>query len=76
MIENHFDKTTELNMVKNLDEDSIKKFGCICIVQHHTKTKFDLVEIYKNSQVPFIYDCQSKLDYELESKTILEKLGN
>jgi len=57
------------------DVESIKSFGCICIVQHHTKTEFDLRNIYKNSQVPFIYDCQSRLDYDPNSKTILKKLG-
>jgi len=76
LIENHLDVNVGFDMLKSLDDESIKNFGCICIVQHHTRTRFDLRQIYKNSQVPFIYDCQSRLDYEPESETILKKLGN
>ena len=76
IIENHLDKNSKLKILQNLDDELIKNFGCICIVQDHTKIKFDLRNIYKNSQVPFIYDCQSHLDYDQGSKTILKKLGN
>jgi len=76
LIENHLDVNIGFDMLKSLDDESIKSFGCICIVQHHTRTKFHLRQIYKNSKVPFIYDCQSRLDYEPESETILKKLGN
>ena len=76
IIENYLDVNMEFEMLKSLDDESIKSFGCICIVQHHAKTEFDLRNIYKNSQIPFIYDCQSRLDYDPESKTILKKLGS
>ena len=76
IIENHLDENIKFEILKSLDDESIKSFGCICIVQHHTKTEFDLRKIYKNSQIPFIYDCQSRLDYDPESKTILKKLGS
>jgi len=76
IIENSLDENSKIEMLKSLDDKSIKNFGCICIVQHHMKTKFDLRQIYKNSQVPFIYDCQNRLDYDPKSKTILKKLGN
>ena len=75
VIENHLENT-EFEVIESIDDEIIKNFGCICIVQHHIKTKFDLENIYKNSKIPFIYDCQSKLDYQSESKTILKKLGN
>jgi len=75
IIENHLEENTKFEMLKSLDDELIKDFGCICIVQHHVKTEFDLRNIYKNSHVPFIYDCQSRLDYDPESKTILKKLG-
>lgn len=75
LIENHLDEKTEFNIIKNIDDKLIKNFGGICIVQHHTNTKFDLRNIYKNSLVPFIYDCQSGLDFDSKSKTMLKKLG-
>jgi len=31
----------------DLDDNSISKFNGICLVQHHTKTKFRLSEISK-----------------------------
>ena len=74
-IENHLE-STEFEVIQSLDDESIKSFGCICIVQHHVKTEFNLENIYKSSQIPFIYDCQSRLDYNPESKTILKKLGS
>lgn len=64
----------ELNfeVLDNLgDDDLIRKFSCICIVQHHTKTRFRLTAIYHKSLVPFIYDCQKKLIRDPKSKTIL-----
>jgi UDP-N-acetyl-D-glucosamine dehydrogenase len=59
----------------NLDDDVIKKFSCLCIVQNHTKTRFRLEEIYKKSLVPFIYDCQNKIILDPDSKTILKAFG-
>ena len=76
IIENHLDASIELEIIQSLDIESIKNLGCICVVQHHSKTEFDLRSIYKNSQVPCIYDCQSKLEYNPESKTKLMKLGH
>ena len=75
MIENHLDPDMKFNILENL-EGSIGNFGCICIVQHHSNTDFKLREIYKNSHIPFIYDCQNKLEFDSKSKTILKKLGN
>jgi UDP-N-acetyl-D-glucosamine dehydrogenase len=75
-IENYLDENSEINMIKDFDDNIIRDFGCICIVQLHTKTKFDLIQLYKKSKVPFIYDCQSKLNYDPESKTILKKFGD
>ena len=76
IIENHLDENTELEILQSLDNESIKGFGCICVVQHHTKIEFDLRNIYKNSQVSLIYDCQNRLEYNAESKTKLMKLGH
>jgi len=75
IIENHLDQNSELKVIQSLNAESIKSFGCVCIVQHHTRTEFNLRNIYKNSQVPFIYDCQNRWDYDSDSKTILKKLG-
>jgi len=66
----------KLSVLKNLDDSSISKFSCLCIVQYHTKTQPRLNEIYKNSKIPFIYDCQNKLEKINNSKTILKSFGN
>lgn len=38
--------------------------------------KTEFLEIYTNSLVPFIYDCQNKIKRDLKSKTILNYLGD
>ena len=60
----------------DLNDNSLSEVSCICIVQYHTKTKFRLEEIYEKSLIPFIYDCQSELDKNSNSKTILDSLGS
>jgi len=59
-----------------LSDDDIQNISCVCIVQHHTKSKFRLMEIYDNSLVPFIYDCQSQFVKKTSSKTFLDSLGS
>ncbi len=66
----------KFEIFKNLDDESIKKFHCLCIVQHHTKTKSRLEEIYKNSLIPLIYDCQNNLVKDRNSKTLLKFFGD
>lgn len=66
----------QFEKLDNLDDKNIKDFSCICIVQHHAKTKFRLEEIYKNSAIPFIYDCQNQLVRNSHSKSILKQLGS
>ena len=61
---------------KELDDETLNDVSCLCIVQHHTKTKFRLMEIYEKSLVPFIYDCQNNLERKIESKTLLDSLGS
>ena len=61
---------------KDLDEQTLQNVSCLCIVQHHTKTKFRLMEIYEKSIVPFIYDCQNVLDRKIQSTTLLDSLGS
>jgi nucleotide sugar dehydrogenase len=73
MIENHISEPVKI--LKNLNHDSISGFDCMCIVQHHSKIKFDVERIYHDSKIPFIYDCQSKLIFDPKSKTILKKFG-
>ena len=65
-------KELDFKEVDNLDNDEIiRNFSCICIVQSHTKTKFRLATIYQKSLVPFIYDCQKKIVKDPKSQTIL-----
>ena len=56
--------------------DSLKKINCLCIVQHHSDVNSKIKDIYENSLVPYIYDCQSKLQINKKSKTLLEYLGD
>jgi len=74
LIENNL---SELNceIKDNLDEEYLKEIDCICIVQHHSIMENRLKQIYENSLVPLIYDCQSKLIKNPKSKTYLDFLG-
>lgn len=65
----------KFEILNGLDNEPIKKFHCMCIVQHHTKIKSRLEEIYKNSLIPAIYDCQNKLVKDRNSKTALKFFG-
>jgi len=75
LIENHI---SELNfkILPNIDNDSIKRINCLCIVQHHDKVKYRIKEIYEKSLIPFIYDCQNKLLKNSQSNSHLDFLGN
>jgi len=74
LIENNL-KKLDFKVISELNQNSIKDFDCICVVQHHTKTKHMIEEIYENSLIPLIYDCQSKISFNPKSKTILQGLG-
>jgi UDP-N-acetyl-D-glucosamine dehydrogenase len=73
--ENNLEKLDFENKNELIDED-LKNISCICIVQHHTKSKFRLMEIYEKSLVPFIYDCQNQIEAKEDSKTLLDSLGS
>ena len=72
--ENH-QKNSNFEILDNLDNSTIQPFYGICIVQHHSKTKMRLEQIYKNSAIKIIYDCQNKLLVNHNSKSILKSLG-
>jgi len=74
LIENHIEKLN-FNVLRKLNENSIKEYDCICLVQHHNNTKRKIDEIYKKSLIPLIYDCQNKLNYQPKSKTVLQGFG-
>ena len=67
----------EINFIRleKMDDESLKNIDCICIVQHHENTKEKLTEIYKESKVPLLYDCQNKIKKIDNSKTALKFLG-
>jgi UDP-N-acetyl-D-glucosamine dehydrogenase len=71
-------KLEEFNVktIEKLDEKIIKQFNCLCIVQHHNIDKNRINEIYNNSTLPYIYDCQNKLEFSSSSNSILESLGS
>jgi len=75
LIENKLEQQN-FEVLNNLENDTIKKFSCLCIVQHHTKTKSKLEEIYHNDAISLIYDCQNKITKKPNSKTLLKALGN
>jgi len=74
LIENNLSKF-DCKILENLENESLKGISCMCIVQHHSQNEKRLKEIYENSLIPFIYDCQSKLIKNPKSKTILHVLG-
>ena len=75
LIENHM-TDLEFERLIDLNNEALQRFSCICIVQHHTSTKFRLDEIYEKSLISFIYDCQSKIIRDPHSKTVLRFLGS
>ena len=62
-------------MVQDLDSLS-EKISCLCIVQHHQEDEEKIVNIYESGKIPIIYDCQSKLKVNSNSKSKLEYLGD
>jgi len=75
LIENNLGDIDFKELVSLDDDNEIKKFDCICIVQHHTQNKSRINEIYVKSLVPLIYDCKNDLIRNSQSKTILKLLG-
>ncbi len=69
-------ESLDFEQKNDLNDNSLSKIDCLCIVQHHTKTKSRLSEIYEKSLVPFIYDCQSKFEKIPGAKTYLDSLGS
>ena len=71
-------KISELDFerIEKLDDEKISNISCMCIVQHHEIDKSRILEIYQQSLIPCIYDCQTKLRINEESKTKLIYLGD
>ena len=69
-------KSLDFENKNDLTDEDLKNISCLCVVQHHTKSKFRLMEIYEKSMVPFIYDCQSQFEEKTSSKTFLDSLGS
>ncbi len=74
LIENNL-KAINFKNVDVLNDEILKKISCICIVQHHDLSKQKIDEIYMNSKVSLIYDCQNKIKKDPNSKTVLDYLG-
>ena len=75
LIENNL-KEINFNLIQELNGEILDKIGCMCIVQHHEISKQKIEEIYLNSRIPMIYDCQNKIKKQSLSKTILNSLGS
>ena len=75
LIENFLEKIN-FQVLDNIENDElIKNFNCICVVQHHKETLPKIIEIYEKSLIPLIFECSNKLKFNSESKTILSILG-
>ncbi len=74
-IENNL-KELNFKIAEKLDFEIIKKYSCLCIVQHHDIDKNRISEIYQKSLLPYIYDCQNKLEVISSSNSVLERLGS
>ena len=75
LVENNLEKIN-FELVNTLDDQIMDKIDCICIAQHHDISKQKINEIYHNSKVSLIYDCQNKIIQDMNSKTTLDGLGN
>ncbi|MCH8860386.1 MAG: nucleotide sugar dehydrogenase [Thaumarchaeota archaeon] len=73
--ENHL-TSLDFSVIMNLDTNSLQNFSCLCIVQHHDKAKSQISEIYKDSVIPMIYDCQNNMKYDPKSTSILKHFGS
>ena len=74
LIENNLEEF-DIEVLTDVNKENIKKFSCLCIVQHHDISKQKIQEIYEKSLIPYIYDCQNKLKKNNLSKTLIEGLG-
>ena len=75
LIENHLTKF-DCEIINSLQDKIVNEIGCLCIVQHHKSDQDDIIEIYEKGLIPLIYDCQNKIKKNLNTKTMLEYLGN
>ena len=66
----------DFTILGNLKDEKIKEVSCMCVVQHHDESESRIREIYEQSLIPIIYDCQSKLLKSNKSNSYLEFLGN
>ncbi len=62
-------------ILDKFEDDIITKFSCLCVVEHHNKTKLRLEQIYHHGQIPMIYDCQNRLEKIAKSESILISFG-
>ena len=62
-------------VMPDLTDELLRDISCICIVQHHTRTRFRLNQIYARSAVKIIYDCQGRMLPNPSSRTVLKHLG-
>jgi UDP-N-acetyl-D-mannosaminuronate dehydrogenase len=73
--ENEIEKC-EIEILPELKKKFVLGKGCLVIVQHHSGIGPKIKKIYKNSLVPFIYDCQGKLEKDEKTSCLLKGLGN
>jgi UDP-N-acetyl-D-glucosamine dehydrogenase len=74
LIENKMEDS-KISVLQDLSDKSIENFNCICIAQHHSKIVPKIQQIYENSKIPLLFDCQNKINYIPNSKTILKSFG-
>jgi len=67
---------SKFKILNSLEDSIIKNYSCLCVVQHHKLIEPRVRQIYQNSVIPIIYDCQNKIKLKSNSKSILKSLGN
>jgi nucleotide sugar dehydrogenase len=66
----------QIDVIPSLDDQKISNYSCLCIVQNHTKLRPRINEIYSESLIPIIYDCQNRIQFKAQSNTFLKTLGS
>lgn len=74
LIENNL-KELNFKKLNNLNDENLKDISCICIVQHHDNLRERILDIYKKSIIPVVYDCQHKLEKDPNTNSELKFLG-
>lgn len=69
-------KPINIKVINDLKKENISNIGCLIMVQHHSNTSKKINKIYRDGLVPFIYDCQGRIERDNRSFCLLKGFGN